>query len=586
MAKIIVFASPVFLLLIALEFVWSRYSASRTAGQTPFRLSDSLSSLSLGILSQLVAAVSKLLSIGIYVWVYATLTPAPLAAGAEFWNAPLGLLLALVLYDFFYYWHHRAGHVVALFWAAHVVHHQSQHFNLTTALRQSGTGFLLGWVFYLPLALLGVPPAVFALVAVVNLLYQFWVHTEQIGSLGWFDRWFCSPSNHRVHHAVNDEYVDKNYGGVLMVWDHLFGTFEPERAVCVYGTRKPLNSCDPLWANLEVYAQLIQTTRRTPRWTDKLRVWCRHAGWQSPQMAREQPQPVFRLSDVQPYAPEVTPTRAGWAVVQFALVLAGGILYGMHAPAWPWSQVAMACAALTAALWALGRYLQGDLAWLEVLAIDCAAAAALAADGLLPGYMLFKPLVMVLALAHVAYAASHATTNEGGWTRARLLLCAALVFSLAGDVFLMLPGNTFIAGLASFLVAHLFYIALFVQGQRWLPHRGALAVVGLVALTMYATLWAGLGDPVLKVAVAAYVLVIALMASQAIGRAFTLRSSDALRVAVGAGIFMVSDATLAINKFVTPVPQASFWILSTYYTAQLLIMHNVLATGMLRGEHH
>lgn len=231
----------------------------------------------------------------------------------------------------------------------------------------------------------------------------------------------------------------------------------------------------------------------------------------------------------------------------------------------------MTCAALTAGLWALGRYVQGDLAWLEVLAMDCAGLAALAADGMLPGYMLFKPLVMVLALAHVAQQAG---TNNAGWTRARWLLSAALLFSLAGDVFLMLPGNTFIAGLASFLVAHLFYIALFLQGQRWLPHRGALALVGLVALGMYATLWTGLGDPVLKVAVAAYVLVIALMASQAVGRATVLGTAAAQRVAAGAAIFMVSDATLAINKFVTHVPQASFWILATYYTAQLLILHN------------
>jgi alkylglycerol monooxygenase len=140
-----------------------------------------------------------------------------------------GWLLALVLYDFCYYWLHRMGHEVAVLWAAHVVHHQSQDYNLSTALRQTSSGALLGWVFYLPMALAGVPPLVFGTVALVDLLYQFWVHTEQVGKLGWFDRWFCSPSNHRVHHAVNDGYLDKNYGGILILWDRLFGTFQRRR---------------------------------------------------------------------------------------------------------------------------------------------------------------------------------------------------------------------------------------------------------------------------------------------------------------------------------------------------------------------
>jgi sterol desaturase/sphingolipid hydroxylase (fatty acid hydroxylase superfamily) len=141
----------------------------------------------------------------------------------------VGLGLALVFYDFCYYWLHRAGHRVAVLWAAHVVHHQSEDYNLSTALRQTSSGFLLGWIFYLPMAVAGVPPLVFGVVALVDLLYQYWVHTQQIGRLGWFDRWFCSPSNHRVHHAVNDRYLDKNYGGILIVWDRLFGSFIERR---------------------------------------------------------------------------------------------------------------------------------------------------------------------------------------------------------------------------------------------------------------------------------------------------------------------------------------------------------------------
>ena len=154
-----------------------------------------------------------------------------------FWTTWYGWLLALVFYDFCYYWLHRAGHETAIFWAAHVVHHQSQDYNLSTALRQTSSGALLGWIFYVPMAMAGVPPLVFGIVALIDLLYQFWVHTEHVGKLGWFDRWFCSPSNHRVHHAVNDSYLDRNYGGILIIWDRLFGSFKEEDEKCVYGTR-------------------------------------------------------------------------------------------------------------------------------------------------------------------------------------------------------------------------------------------------------------------------------------------------------------------------------------------------------------
>ena len=168
MSKIIVFATPVFIFLIALEFAWSRRSTSRTVEQTPFRLNDAFNSISLGMLSQLCGALGKVLSIGIYAAVFEAVAIYP---RPDFWSSAAGVLLALVLYDFCYYWLHRAGHVVALFWAAHVVHHQSQHYNLSTALRQSSSGLLLGWIFYLPMAIAGVPPMVFGIVALIDLLY-------------------------------------------------------------------------------------------------------------------------------------------------------------------------------------------------------------------------------------------------------------------------------------------------------------------------------------------------------------------------------------------------------------------------------
>lgn len=193
--------------------------------------------------------------------------------------------------------------------------------------------------------------------------------------------------------------------------------------------------------------------------------------------------------------------------------------------------------------------------------------------GWLPGYWVFKPSAMLIAIVFVA-ATPYFTGANG---RFRLMLLGALVGSLAGDVFLMLSPNLFISGLASFLVAHLFYIALFHQGQRWFPSKAALAAVLAVGAGMYAIVWGGLADPVLKGAVAAYVVVIALMASQALGRAITLGTTAAWRVTLGACIFMVSDSTIAINKFVMPVPWSEFWILSTYYAAQLLIVFHVAA---------
>jgi len=571
MSKVIVFATPVFLLLIALELLWSRRSNSRTAGQTPYRLNDAVNSISLGMLSQLTGVLSKLLSIGIYVLAFNTLALYP---RLEFWSTWYGVLLALVFYDFCYYWLHRAGHVVALFWAAHVVHHQSQHYNLSTALRQTSSGFLFGWMFYLPMALAGVPPVVFGTVALIDLLYQFWVHTEQVGKLGWFDRVFCSPSNHRVHHAVNDGYIDKNYGGILILWDRLFGTFKEEAEPCVYGTRGALNSWDPLWANVDVYWALAKESWRAPGWGDKLRVWFKPPGWQSAEMARLYPKPAFTLESVTTYNPPLTTTQQWFAGLQFVLAIAAVLAFLWHADTMPFSEAAIWCTAIAAGLWATGHCMQGKLSMLEVLVVESAALATVGALGLMDGYMVFKPLTMMIAIVFVA-ARAYSTRATGRFT---ILLLAALVFSLIGDVFLMLPGNYFIPGLASFLVAHLFYIALFRQGQRWFPSKRALVGVLAVGATMYGIVWGGLGDPILKIAVAAYVCVISLMAAQAIGRAMAQADSDdaaaARWVAMGACVFMVSDSLIAINKFVTPVALSSFWILATYYCAQMLIVHN------------
>ncbi|WP_062786718.1 sterol desaturase family protein [Aquitalea pelogenes] len=374
MEQITVYAFPVFLLLMLVEIGYGL-----AVGRNTYRLSDALASLSQGLQSQLVASVSMLFQLGLYALTWQHLAIFPHAA---LWATPWGWLLAIVMFDFCDYWLHRVGHESAVFWAAHAVHHQSQHFNLSTALRQESTVAFLGWPFYLPMALLGVPPAQFALAGLIVLLYQFWIHTEHIGKLGWFDRVFSSPSNHRVHHAVNDQYLDKNYGGMLIIWDRLFGTFIEEDEAPVYGTRTPLNSWNPLWAVASGYVPLWQLARRAPRWQDKLKVWFKAPGWLPPGVRDDSP--TFDLQAArQRYDPPLTRAAMLMAVVQFVLQTAA-------AAAYLWQSDVLATPALwgfallqLAGLFGLGRLLQGVCSPWRLLALDVLLMLLAAAGSLL-----------------------------------------------------------------------------------------------------------------------------------------------------------------------------------------------------------
>lgn len=360
MGKVIVIAVPIFVFLMLLEWAWSqRFPIMRQGTRiVVYRLSDTFSSLTLGLISLLQDALTKVITLGIYSVVFHATALFPDMA---FWSTWYGFVVALVMYDFFFYWLHRADHEVALLWASHVVHHQSQHFNLSTALRQSSSSFLFSWIFYLPMAVLGVPPVIFAAVAIVDLLYQFWVHTELVGKLGWFDRVFCSPSNHRVHHAVNDCYVDRNYGGILMVWDHWFGTFQEETEVCVYGTRSPLRSCNPLWANVQVYWTLLQDTWRTRRWVDKWRLWFKAPGWQPDDLAQTSPKPPFSLQSVTLYDPPLNRLQRGIVVVTFTVMTLFIEFFLWNVSGMSSSERALWVFALIASGWVQSLYLQGQL---------------------------------------------------------------------------------------------------------------------------------------------------------------------------------------------------------------------------------
>ncbi|MFT4240827.1 MAG: lysoplasmalogenase family protein [Acidovorax sp.] len=576
-SQIIVLATPVFFALIAIEFAvaWRRR-------RSPYRLADAVSSISVGALSQTSAVFTRLLRVGIYT---ALFEHAALWRNDAFWTSLPGWLLALLFYDLCYYWLHRMGHEVAVLWAAHAVHHQSQDYNLSTALRQTSSGALLGWVFYVPMALAGVPPLVFGIVALIDLLYQFWVHTEHIpkfqGRLAWFDRWFCSPSNHRVHHAVNDAYLDKNYGGILIVWDRIFGTFkdEDEREKCVYGTRGLLNSWDPLWANAQVYAGLARDSWHARNWVDKLRVWVKPPGWRPADVAERFPKPAFSMAQMVLFDPPMGRAVQCFALLQFVLLLGGVAAFLWQADGAPLVHNAVWFAALLTMQWSLGAVMQGRIGMLMALMLQSAAlATATSALGFVEWHWLFKPLTMVIALVLVATSTYPISARGRFCLKSLALLAAALAGSLVGDVFLMFNGF-FIPGLLGFLVAHLCYLALFKHGQRWFPHRGALAATLGTGVAMYAFLWTGGLPAALRAPVAAYVLVIALMAAQAIGRATVLRDAPSVLVAVGTGFFMLSDALLSTNRFVQPLPMAQVWVLATYYAAQALIV-----AGVLRGQ--
>jgi alkylglycerol monooxygenase len=304
----IVYAIPVFMVTILVE-AW----IAHRRGLAVYDIPDALTSLHLGVVSQVTGLLSKLAGVGLYVLIYENFRLIDLSA-----DSLLVFVLALVVYDFCYYWQHRLGHEVNVLWASHVVHHSSEYFNLSTALRQSSTGQLFGWIFYVPMALAGVPPIVFVAVAAIDLLYQYWVHTELIGRLGWLDRVFVTPSNHRVHHGQNDYCIDKNYGGILIIWDRLFNSFADERAdeKIVYGIRSPLRSLSPVWGNLHYYVQLFRESLNAKGWLAKIGLWVAPpGGWP------KGPLPHFETSTFSYYDCRTPITLRWYAGVQYSLII-------------------------------------------------------------------------------------------------------------------------------------------------------------------------------------------------------------------------------------------------------------------------
>jgi sterol desaturase/sphingolipid hydroxylase (fatty acid hydroxylase superfamily) len=355
---LIALAVPFFLLALLLEL-----AVDKARGTGYYRSNDAINSLSAGTLSTTLGYFTRLLPAVIWAYVlqnFALLEVDPAlfdfsARGLALWA------LALLAFDFCYYWAHRMGHEISILWAAHSVHHQSEEYNLSTALRQTSTGFLFSWIFYLPLFLLGMPFEVFVTVNALDLIYQFWVHTRHIDKMGWFDRVFVTPSNHRVHHAQNEIYIDRNYGGILILWDRLFGSFQEELddEPVVFGVRKPLASWNPFWANLQVYNYLWYDAIRTENWRDKIGVWFRRTGWRPADVESAHPKLATDLAEFHKYDPTISAGGRRYVILQFIAAAIGVLWIGGIFATEGANAVILPCVLLWTTLYGLGLISEG-----------------------------------------------------------------------------------------------------------------------------------------------------------------------------------------------------------------------------------
>ncbi|MFF0098297.1 sterol desaturase family protein [Micromonospora sp. NPDC005257] len=272
MIPAVLYAVPAFLLLIVIEAVSYRFLPDDD--ERGYEVRDTATSLSMGLGSQIIGIPWKLLTVGLFAGLW-TVAPVQLSPG-DWWT----WVILFFADDLAYYWFHRSHHEVRVLWASHVVHHSSVHYNLSTALRQSWTP-MTSLPFWLPLALLGIPPWMIFLQQSVSLLYQFFLHTERINVLPRPIEWiFNTPSHHRVHHGSNTEYLDRNYGGILIVWDRLFGSFEPERAPARYGLTRNIGTYNPLRVATHEFAAIWSDVRRADCWRHRLGYLLGRPGWQ------------------------------------------------------------------------------------------------------------------------------------------------------------------------------------------------------------------------------------------------------------------------------------------------------------------
>ena len=403
---LIAHAAPFFLLAILVELI-----VDKAKGTGFFRANDAINSISAGILDVTTGYFTKVLPL--VAWGFVLQNFALLDMPVEWFDASArGIALwvvAALAWDFCYYWFHRFSHEISILWAAHAVHHQSEDYNLSTALRQTSSGFLFGWIFYLPLFLVGFPLQVILVVSAVNLIYQFWVHTQVVRRLGALDYILVTPSNHRVHHAQNERYIDKNYGGMLILWDRMFGTFQDELddEPVVFGVRKPLANWNPFWANLQVYDYLLFDARRTRRWRDKIGVWFRRTGWRPADVAAQFPKARTDTAHFEKYDSRPTQGLGGYVLAQFIVAL--GATLGISRLFFDegLGAVVIPCLLLWVQLWTIGMLNEGRAyalrAELARLLLLVPAAAALYGDvpwAAVTAYVVLSSAWLLLAISH------------------------------------------------------------------------------------------------------------------------------------------------------------------------------------------
>jgi alkylglycerol monooxygenase len=307
------FITPLVIVLLLLEIAYST-----VARKGVYDFQDTITNLGTGIGNQCINLAVAFFVYTWYGWLYQF---APWQIPTT-WYSMLGLL---IISDFVFYWFHRTGHRVNIFWAAHMPHHSSEEMNLSVGLRASFTQRLFQFLFFdWILVLIGFSPEQVYAVAAIHLFLAYWHHTRLIKRMGWFERIFVAPAHHRVHHGVNPQYIDKNYSEFLIIWDKLFGSFEEEDEEVCYGITHPPRTWDPLFINFQYWRQLWSDAWHTRRWWDKLRIWFMPTGWRPADMRTGPPPAVigYTLAEQRKYQSEPFEGMKGYIIAQVMLGLA------------------------------------------------------------------------------------------------------------------------------------------------------------------------------------------------------------------------------------------------------------------------
>ena len=311
-AQVLLYAIPGFVVLIIIEAIYAYFK-----GSFNFRSMDTISSLSSGNTNTLKSILGLSIVIISYSWVHSKV------ALVEIETTWLVYLLSFIAIDFASYWSHRLNHSINIFWNRHVVHHSSEEFNLAVALRQSISSFVsLGFIFLFPAALLGLPPEVIGVIAPLHLFMQFWYHTVHIGKLGWLEYIIVTPSQHRVHHAINPIYLDRNLAAIFCIWDRLFGTFQEEldEEPCVYGVTRQVNTWNPIKINFQHVWLLAKDAWRTNNFVDKLRFWFMPTGWRPADVLDKYPVPSSSPESFVKYDTEASTALTIWSWTQYLVM--------------------------------------------------------------------------------------------------------------------------------------------------------------------------------------------------------------------------------------------------------------------------